>query len=384
MNIIKIGEPIITKLGTVVSRYVENGKMYKLIDFSKSANKVAKEKKLVKTLVTYGEGNKPAKIYDTFEHSLTKKPTVQNPSKPQTQVISSNAEQNKTMLDAYKANKKSVLYKSYESYVADVKKDLKKYKDIIPKELYDDIMKRYGTEEKSIIQILKDNSVDLSSISTTNAVGVKRYFGRFISSIEKKEKEFAQIRLADLGTKRSVVLTNAWTSSGLRRDLGNECAYGKPWSKLKEVWQKCIYPDKTPYTTDRLIDAYLVNAYKNGQRNFFGGNPLKRFAQEAKIDKSSIRLLKSMYKYSKDLEDYKNILKNPLYQKAKASVNIEEMKKTIESLEEHYKNAFFKHFWTDERKSRFSKALTDEYAKFDEKVEIFNKIYEDIMREVLV
>ncbi len=82
MNIIKIGEPIVTKMGTVVTRYVENGRLYKSIDFQKSANKVAKEKSLVKSVVLYGDMNKPEAVYDTFERKLQK--TAQIISEEQT------------------------------------------------------------------------------------------------------------------------------------------------------------------------------------------------------------------------------------------------------------------------------------------------------------
>lgn len=78
MDIIKIGEPIITRMGTVVTRYVENGRLYKSIDFEKSANKYARQNGLVKTVVRYGERNKPETVYDTFERQIirnTEKPT---------------------------------------------------------------------------------------------------------------------------------------------------------------------------------------------------------------------------------------------------------------------------------------------------------------------
>lgn len=72
MDIIKVGEPVVTKMGTVVSRYIENGRLYKSIDFQNSANKYAKQKGLVKTVVQYGEKNKPESVFDTFERKIKK------------------------------------------------------------------------------------------------------------------------------------------------------------------------------------------------------------------------------------------------------------------------------------------------------------------------
>ena len=71
MNIIKIGEPITTGTGTKISKYIENGRLYKLIDFRHSTNRVAKEKGLVRTTVRYGNGNLPETCFDTFERKIT-------------------------------------------------------------------------------------------------------------------------------------------------------------------------------------------------------------------------------------------------------------------------------------------------------------------------
>ena len=84
MDIIKIGKPIVTKAGTIVTRYIENGRLYKSIDFATSKNKVAKEKSLVKTVVLYGESNKPESVFDTFERRIHKVPkgTIKSKKQP--------------------------------------------------------------------------------------------------------------------------------------------------------------------------------------------------------------------------------------------------------------------------------------------------------------
>ena len=380
MGIIAIGEPFVTKMGTVVKRYIENGRMYKSIDFSQSANRIAKEKGLVKKVVTYGEGNRPTNIADTFEKAEIK-PIEQAETKAALSVT--NPAKTKPVTNAgRKTDKNSVIYMSYDSFVGAVKRNLKKYKEILPKGLYEDIMERYGTQEKSIMQIIKDNSVDLSSIPTRDTFSPKKYnFQKFVSTIEKKEQELADFRLLDKSQKLSVVYTNAWTRSHLRQDLSSECRRGKTWSILKEVWQKSIYPDKTPYTTDKLIDTYLILMFRNGKKTFYGGNPLQKMETYAELDTQKIRTLKLMYAYIKEYKKNAHVLINPEYAKLKSTVDLNAMAKTIESMEAHYKNAFLKHFWTDERKIRFSEALKKEYNKFDERVELSNDIYEAIMRE---
>lgn len=91
-----------------------------------------------------------------------------------------------------------------------------------------------------------------------------------------------------------------------------------------------------------------------------------------------------MYRFSRELDEGDGrLLKNPLYKKLKESVNLQEMKETIEELEQHYKNAFFKTFWVDSRRERFSKALNTEYAKFNMKVDISDETLEKAMTEVI-
>ena len=95
-------------------------------------------------------------------------------------------------------------------------------------------------------------------------------------------------------------------------------------------------------------------------------------------------LLKRLYKGSKDLELDKNILKSEKYKNFKSQFNTEEMKKSIEEIEEHYKNAFFKHFWTDERKTRFANALRRNNELAEKNIEISEQMLKQAMNNVFV
>ena len=70
------------------------------------------------------------------------------------------------------------------------------------------------------------------------------------------------------------------------------------------------------------------------------------------------------------------ILNNSVFRKFKESADLEAMAKTIEDMEEHYKNAFFKYFWNDFRREKFSKILKEEFARFNKHVELTDKVYE--------
>ena len=92
-----------------------------------------------------------------------------------------------------------------------------------------------------------------------------------------------------------------------------------------------------------------------------------------------------MYSGVKNIEkEDEKIIKSLGYQEFKKSADIEAMAKTIENFENHYKDAFLKYFWTEERKYRFKEILGNEIKKFGDKLEISNDIYETLIKEALI
>ena len=77
-------------------------------------------------------------------------------------------------------------------------------------------------------------------------------------------------------------------------------------------------------------------------------------------------------------------MRTPAYKALKESTDTAGMAKSIENIEEHYKDTFFEHFWTDERKARFSDALAEENEKFGEKVEILRDIYKSLISDIVI
>ena len=124
-------------------------------------------------------------------------------------------------------------------------------------------------------------------------------YKHFISNIEKKEQEFAQIRLANKSERLSVVYTNAWTHSNLRVDMGYETtkSNGNTWSILREVWSKILNPEESKYKTENLIDSYLVrmytSRYQTGIMSFNGENPLLKIAENKEMNKKKVIALKN-------------------------------------------------------------------------------------------
>ncbi len=398
-----------TSCGTKYYKEIENGRLSKHVGFENSTNKIAKKQGLKYTDTKFGLDLRPIEITKCYIKKVTlslkehkKQDNIASVGKTGTKTEASSegiyfgslgADSKESFCEAYrKTDRHSVLYQDYDLFISNVKSRLEKYVDFLPKELYQDIMNRYGYGEMSILKIFKDNSFDIDKMQIKSyQKALKIGFKNLIKNTKRKEQEFAKIRLADKSEKLSVVYTNAWTHSKLRVDMGCETtkSNGNTWSILREVWLKLINPEDSEYKTEKLIDAYLVRMYSNRYQtkimSYNGENPLSEIAEDKEMTKKKVFALKIMYSGAKNLEksEYKKILNSSDYQKFKKSVNTKAMSKTIENFEEHYKNAFLKYFWTDERKFRFSEVLKSEIEEFGEKIELSNDIYESLLKHSL-
>lgn len=398
-----------TSCGTKFCKEIENGRLRKHVWFEDSTNRVAKEQGLMYTNTNFGLDLRPIEITKRFKKKTTlslKEPKKQNNivstdnTGIKTEAVSEEnyfgslgADGKESFCEAYrKTDRRSVLYQDYDLFVCKVKSRLEKYEDFLPKELYQDIMNRYGYEEMSILKIMQDNSFDIDKMQIKPyQKALKTGFKNLITNTEKKEQEFSKIRLANKSEKLSVVYTNAWTHSKLRVDMGYETtkSNGNPWSILREVWLKLLNPNESEYKTEKLIDAYLIRMYSNrcqtGIMSYKGDNPLSKLSEDKEMNKKKVFALKIMYSGVKNLEkpEYKKILNRQDYQEFKKSADTEAMSNTIENFEEHYKNAFLKYFWTEERKFRFSEVLNSEINDFGEKIELSNDIYEALLKHAL-
>lgn len=255
--------------------------------------------------------------------------------------------------------------------------------------------------EESIINILKEHFINGKSFSEINiktingteinaqrlkhSTGIEmldKDFRAFIKSSEAQAKNFQNLKDLSKHEISSAVMTETWKTSGLRRDLGNETAYKKDWSLVKSVWHKTMFPETTHYPTEKLIDVYLLSMFKNGKVNGTNSNPIAKYLETPYMDKTKIMLLKRLYKSVKDLNADKAILNSDRYKAFKATMNTGEMAKSLESIEEHYKNAFFKRFWTDDRIQRFTVALNQNRELASQNLEISDKILLNAMDSV--
>ncbi len=255
--------------------------------------------------------------------------------------------------------------------------------------------------EESIIQILRENYVQgkpLSSIVLKTTDGkeipavrlrhnlefssLDKNFKQFIKSTDKTAQQFKDLANVDNNIISSAIMTKTWATSRLRADLGNMTAYNKNWSLVKSVWHKTMFPAQTNFPTDKLIDFYLVNMFKAGIREPKIANPFEQLAKQKFIDKSLSLKLKRLYHGVKTLDSDERILKSPAYKEFKAKFDLKGMAQSIESVEEHYKNTFFKIFWDDSRKARFAEALRANRDLAEQNIEMSDNLLTQAMDNV--
>ena len=255
--------------------------------------------------------------------------------------------------------------------------------------------------DEFILNILKENlinGVPLSKITVNTPDGREINMGKFqlhakfetldgkllkfLKRSEATAQEFASLSRMDSHQISSAIMTETWRTSGLRRDLGNATAYKKDWSLIKPVWQKTMFPETTYYPTQKLIDAYLLEAFKAGKRTAPSNNPFAKHIEADGLDKSRIMTLKYLYKISKDLYPDNPILRHPDFLAFKSQFDVDGMAAAIEGLEERYKNIFFKMFWDDSRKARFAQALNENIEIAGRNIEISDNILVKAMDSV--
>ena len=287
----------------------------------------------------------------------------------------------KMLYDSFaKTNMDSIFYKDYDTFVNKVKKAFRHFMSVkmIPASLYNRVSEKYGTEEKAIGKIIKDCGINVEELPQAR---YEQPFGEFVKDVEGTEKEFAGMKDASKEEKLSVILTNAWTRSELRKTFKYSCRKGTEWEMLSQVWPKVFNPNIKEVPTQNLIEAYLVNSFKkDGNKDYCGKNPLERFDNDIEMGQAKIKVLMFLYKLVQNLQHEDRTLKNINYQKFRKTADTDAMAQTIEQLKENYKRAFLEFYWIEPRKKIFADALEKETAKFDEKIKLSNDICEDIMK----
>ena len=147
----------------------------------------------------------------------------------------------------------------------------------------------------------------------------------------------------------------------------------KYWTRTRAIMHKLHNPDTTYYQTDKLVDGYLFNLYKNNT-TFSESNPLSKYVDGNAFNSEKKSALENIYRMYKN--NYEAEINSPEFQEFKKQYDVEGMKESLTQLEKHYKNTFFNWFYTPERKAKYSKAVDESYNMILEKLQLCDKAKE--------
>ena len=212
------------------------------------------------------------------------------------------------------------------------------------------------------------------------------HFARFksaISTIDNEAKGYKSIPELKCEID-SAIMNKAWTSSGLRMDIANETKFGKGWTNIKNILYKRKGVANYMNSSDEMINRFLLNRFKTNNRVVTEENPFLKYENlETDVTERVKRFVNSRY-YTKDLPySDKAIIESKEFQEFKSKFDIEGMKASIEKVEEHYLNIFFKMFWTDSRKARLSNALKEAYGTVQKNIEVRDSMLMQALNEVV-
>lgn len=153
----------------------------------------------------------------------------------------------------------------------------------------------------------------------------------------------------------------------------------KYWTRTRAIMHKLHNPDTTYYQTDKLVDGYLFNLYKNNP-DTSNPNPLSKYSDGQAFNNDKKNVLENIYRMYKN--NHKQEINSPEFQEFKKNFDIEGMKDSLTKLEKHYKNTFFNWFYTPERKAKYAKALDESYTQVLEKVQLCDKAKQVDLQDV--
>lgn len=298
-------------------------------------------------------------------------------------------------------NMKSV-FKEYYSLLA----DCKTLKDV--EEMYPDI--KYPTEkpeynpsehkysmgnkladadlDKVILNILHQGYTQLKSEANINVEfdnnrpSYYRIFKRagyevtlpsekMLNFLDKAEKVDAKYRnVPDLKDEEidELAKKHATKTSGIWNDFTNK-AKGK-WLPIKLIENKKRYPETTRYSTQKVVDSFLMTLYENDKNKDYSTNPLESFDDKNYLMYPMMTVINSAYRniYNMTDEDFYNKLKDPQFKEFKSKFDNTAIKKSFEHIEKKYTNSFYRQYWTEKRLNKVKDALTTSYDLIYEKL----------------
>lgn len=265
-----------------------------------------------------------------------------------------------------------------KGYTTDTQKTLE-YR-LSKEENYDkfviDVFKKGHTElrDQSDIYINLENSSPTKLRSLKNAgYNFTMPSPEMYALLEKSEKvaskylalpKYDEKEIKDIASKHAVRESNVWA------DYAGMTA--KQWLPVRLIKNKRMQPETSEYSTDKLVNAYLYNLYKQDKEMEYPKNPLEKHDEKPYLTRKMRTDVNSIYwtRYNRlDTE-----ISEPDFVDFAAKFDKKAIGNSIEKMEKNYTNAFFSKYWTEDRLNKLKGCLQNAYDMIYEKIVLKEQI----------
>lgn len=194
---------------------------------------------------------------------------------------------------------------------------------------------------------------------------------KMLNFLDKSEKIDAKYRtLPDLKDEEidELAKKHATRISGVWSDFNNR-AKGK-WLPIKFIENKKRYPDTTKYTTEKVVDSFLMNLYEADKNKEYSSNPLEKFDDKNYLMYPMTTVINGAYRniYNLSNADFYKKSKDAEFIAFKEKFDTKSIAKSFEHIEKKYTNSFYRQYWTEKRSNKVKDALTTSYDLIYEKL----------------
>ena len=151
------------------------------------------------------------------------------------------------------------------------------------------------------------------------------------------------------------------------------------WLPVRLIKYKRLDNVNSPYSTDKMVNTYISYLYIKNKNKSYPANPLEKFDDKNYLSKGMKAVVNGTYwaRFKK----YDERVQGEDFEKFKSQFDTEAISKSFEHLENNYTNAFFRQYWTQERKDKLKSELQPAYDLIYEKIALKEQIQPKVVTD---
>lgn len=176
---------------------------------------------------------------------------------------------------------------------------------------------------------------------------------------------YTEDEIKNIANKRAIRTSKVWS------DYAEMTS--REWLPIRLIKHKRKHPEDSQYSTDKMVNTYLIYLYNKNPDREYPANPLEKYDDKNYLSKGMKNIINGTYwaRYSKTDETYEN---NAGFQEFKLSFDTDAMAKSFEHMEANYTNSFFHKYWTNEKVESLKNEMQPAYDLIYEKIALKEQI----------